>query len=278
MDLQRSHYALVGSSGTGKTQYALKLARSWKENRACNVTKTYIVNPGNISQDVPDDCQFLDWNDFAISISNANNALPQAPSNGDQGANTNNYSDVDNCTIIFEDVIKLTSSNKDAIKLALNYSARRSNVVLLIITHSLAGNQLMGCLQYIPRFLFFGSGLNVSKSFKIIKESGGLAGELKNKGPEMLLKHAGRSGKYKPIYLNLNDQEMTQLSDSGRIEKVLIAGHDSSMSAQNLSSTKTVRKEEVIAKFKEGFEIYFSGPQHETERKLGHFIVANSSD
>jgi len=263
MSLDRSHYVLIGGSGTGKTFFALRLAKSWTSDSSCPVNKTYIVNPGNLKEDVPEDCTFLAWETFASAISNDSNSVSQTKKNYD----------IDNCAIIFEDVIKINSANKDAIRLALNYSARRSNVFIIVITHSLSGTHLMGCLQYISNVIFFGSGLNVSKSFKVLKDYGGLSDGIKTNGSNIILKHAAKEKTFNSILINLVKQEMWLLSNDGKMEKKLIS--ENSKVCKEISNTEL--NDEMSRKFLTGFEIYFGGTSHEIERKLGHFIVSNLS-
>lgn len=278
MDLEASHYVLVGNSGSGKTSFAIKLAQFWKRSRKVKVKSTYIVNAGNSDEDIPTGCRYLEWGDFARCISNENNKVEYSKEAGDEKKEASRSPVIENCVIIFEDCIKINASNKDAMRISLNYSARRSNVFLLIITHSLVGTQLMTCLQYIPRVLFFGGGLNVSRSFKVLKDYGGLGPELKDKGANILLGTCNRG--YRPLLLDLINQQMIQLSDTGRSQDILLGGDESRESKNEETkqmAVKTILKSpSKLEQFREGFDRYFAGGSMEAERKLGHFIVSNS--
>ena len=278
MELPKCHYLLIGATGSGKTRFAFTLAKKWVNG--CKALKTvYIVNYGSHPGDVPRGCKVLSWNKLmdSATINTDSDTKPKK---------TKAKADVSNAVVLIEDIIKISTEYKDCLKTILNYYGRRSNVWLLLITHSLADTRLMGITQYIENLIFFGSGLNLSKSFKILKDTDGLDDRIKSEGSAVLRKHCR---KFKPVLLNLLEQEMSLVTDDGRVGKILIESPDKrqeeeeeeqgeSSAAADDDEEAAVNSGIMLRGFIDGFDKYFSGAQLESERKLGYFLAQNVPD
>ena len=241
MELGIGHYILLGQSGTGKSTFALSLARSWIGSSK-DLKKIFILNTRNQEADVPSGCLPLAWEDF-----------------------TEESNELGGSIVIIEDLISINSSNKLAIKQVINYMARRKGLYLLAIIHSLHGSALMPCLQFFNHLLVFGQGLNIGKSYKLLKEGGGLGSMLRNKGSDTLDKHAGKHGRFSPIHIDLGTQEMVLLDPEGRPRKVLLS--------EQGTETDPDKAVDVLAEFKEGMDMFLGSS--EPEGKLFRFILRN---
>ena len=245
MELARGHYILLGQSGTGKSSFSFRLAKRWIE---CNqdLKNIYVLNAGNPETDIPPGCQALEWEEF-----------------GD------GKKDLTGSVVILEDLICVNMSNKLAIKKSLTYAARRQSVCLLAIVHSLHGSALMNAFQFFNHILFFGSGLNVGKSFKLLKDGGGLGPALRAEGGGILTKHAGKHGRYRPLHLDLATQEISLLDQDGGQVRVLLGENGAATDAPDPDG----KPSDVLADFKEGLEAFLG--TSEAELRLGKFLLRN---
>ena len=243
MELKRGHYCLVGGSGAGKSTFGFSLARSWLKQSE-DLKKIFVLNVKSKENDVPPDTHFLDWSNFATGASPKDGSLEQS-------------------IILIEDIIQMPACNKNLIREVLNYCSRRSSIYLIAIVHSLHGTCMMNCVQYFDYICFFGSGLNIGKSFNILKTGGGLSSQLKASGGNTLALNCGKHGRYNPVMLDLEQQELQLLDNQGRVKKVL------------LSSKASTEEGSIcpLAEFKAGIDLFLASA--ETERKLGHFILRN---
>ena len=266
MLLPVGHYIFIGSSGSGKTVFACNLVNKWKVIDS-SIKNLYVCNPQCLKTDVPKGFKYLDWSKLSESSAK----------------------EISNSVIVFEDLLKVEQGNKERVIKLLNYFARRSNIHMILITHSLSHTYLMGILQYVPRYLFFGAGLNVSKSFKALKDSDSLSTKIKEKGLDFLLKNDIDKG-YEPIFLNIKSQSLYKVSSSGIIkdflcgevfpvEGVSVAGGGAaSTTCLSAAAKDNLEREAKLRAFSQQFDTYFQGPSYELERKLGHFLLQNIGD
>ena len=129
-------FLLIGNSGSGKTSLAIEICQKSDKK------KHYIINNNCFSDEYPSKFTVTDWD-----------SVPT----------------LENCSLIFDDCISLTSKEYNNIASTINRYIRHQNILpCLTITHSCMNNNLYGLTRNIPYIIFMTNchAENVSKLLK----------------------------------------------------------------------------------------------------------------